>query len=433
MQGFESRKAALTLLTGVLVKKTPLDYLMDEDDGGFLEALEKRDRAFVHALVATTLRNLGSIDFAIDAAMDRPLREKAMRARNVLRLAVAQIYFLNVPDHAAVDIAVQQADVHRSSKPFKNLVNAVLRRILREGDSLKETALARGNTPPQFFRQWKNAWGKRAADKIAIAHMSEAPLDITLKSQKDAQGWATKLGGTLLPTGSIRLTDAAPVPELPGFAEGDWWVQDAAAAMPAKLFGDLKGQRALDLCAAPGGKSALLAAQGARVTAIDKSRSRLERVDENMKRLGFKIETLKKDAAKFVPDDLFPNVLLDAPCTATGTVRRHPDVVHLKTRDDITSLSAVQSSLLDAAAAMTAPGGTLVYCTCSIEPEEGEEQINAFLERHEGFALDVIAPEEVGGQEGFLSKRGEIRTLPFVWDEHGGIDGFYAARLKKNA
>lgn len=433
MQGFESRKAALTLLTGVLVKKTPLDYLMDEDEGGFLEALEKRDRAFVHALVATTLRNLGSIDFAIDAAMDRPLREKAMRARNVLRLAVAQIYFLNVPDHAAVDIAVQQADVHRSSKPFKSLVNAVLRRILREGDTLKETALARGNTPPQFFRQWKNAWGKRAADKIATAHMSEAPLDITLKSQKDAEGWAKKLGGTLLPTGSIRLTDAAPVPELPGFTEGDWWVQDAAAAMPAKLFGDLGGQRALDLCAAPGGKSAQLAAQGARVTAIDKSRSRLERVDENMNRLGLKIETLKKDAAKFAPDDLFANVLLDAPCTATGTVRRHPDVVHLKTRDDITSLSAVQSTLLDAAATMTAPGGTLVYCTCSIEPEEGEEQITAFLERHQDFTLNGIAPQEVGGQEGFLTKRGEIRTLPFVWDEHGGIDGFYAARLKKSA
>lgn len=431
MQGFESRKAALTLLTGVLGKKTPLDYLMDEDEGGLLEALERRDRAFVHALVATTLRHLGSIDFAIDAAMDRPLREKAMRARNILRLAVAQIYFLKVPDHAAVDIAVRQADVHRSSKPFKNLVNAVLRRILREGDELKDAALARGNTPPQFFRQWKNAWGKRAADKIAAAHMSEAPLDITLNSQKDAQAWAEKLGGTLLPTGSIRLTDAAPVPELPGFEDGDWWVQDAAAAMPAKLFGDLKGQRALDLCAAPGGKSAQLAAQGALVTALDKSRSRLERVDENMKRLGFHVETLKKDAVKFQPDDPFPNVLLDAPCTATGTVRRHPDVVHLKTRDDIASLSALQATLLDAAATMTAPGGTLVYCTCSIEPEEGEDQITAFLERHQDFTLDTIEAGEVGGQEGFLTKRGEIRTLPFIWDEHGGIDGFYAARLKK--
>ena len=431
MQGFESRKAALTLLTGVLVKKTPLDRLMDDDEGGFLESLEKRDRAFAHALVATTLRHLGSIDFAIDAAMDRPLREKAIRARNILRLAVAQIFYLKVPDHAAVDIAVRSAEVHRASKPFKGLINAVLRRILREGDTLKETAMARGNTPPAFFRQWKNAWGKRAADKIASAHLAEAPLDITVKDRSEAEAWASRLGGTLLPTGSIRLVDAAPVPELPGFADGAWWVQDAAAALPATLFGTIKGTRALDLCAAPGGKTAMLAALGAQVTAIDKSASRLERVRENLTRLGLKAETITADISAYTPEAPVPKVLLDAPCSATGTVRRHPDVVHLKTRDEIHSLAKLQAELLDAAADMTAPGGTLIYCTCSIEPEEGEEQITAFIERRPEFHIDPIGSDELGGEDGFLTKRGEIRTLPFVWDTRGGIDGFYAVRLRK--
>lgn len=431
MQGFESRKAALALLTGIIARKVPLDRLMDDDEGGQLAALEKRDRAFVHALVGTTLRHLGSIDFAIDSAMDRPLKEKAMRARNILRLAVAQIYWLKVPDHAAVDVAVRQAEVHRSSKPFKGLVNAVLRRILREGDTLKDAALSRGNTPPVFFRHWKTAWGKNAAEKIASAHLLEAPLDITLKDDKETEKWTQALGGTILPTGSIRLVDAAPVPELPGFDEGAWWVQDAAAALPAKLFGDLRGERALDLCAAPGGKTAMLAARGAKVTAVDKSRSRLERVAENLKRLGLEAELVKGDAARFKPDTPFPNVLLDAPCSATGTVRRHPDVVHLKTRDDIASLAKLQTTLLDAAAEMTAPGGTLVYCTCSIEPEEGEDQVSTFLERRADFSLDPILAEELGGEEGFLSSRGEIRILPFLWDTRGGIDGFYAARLKR--
>jgi 16S rRNA (cytosine967-C5)-methyltransferase len=430
MQGFESRKAALTLLTGVLQKGEPLDRLMDE--GSALEGLEPRDRAFARALTSQTLRHLGAIDWTIDKCMDRTLREKAARARNILRLAVAQLYYFKVPDHAAVDIAVRQADVHRSSKPFKNLVNAVLRRVVREREALEKEALTRGNTPPWLFRRWKEAWGKRAADKITMAHLAEAPLDISVKDQSAVDAWAEKLGGMVLPTGSIRLNDPAPVPDLPGFEDGAWWVQDAAAALPAKLFEIKPGDRALDLCAAPGGKTAMLAARGAAVTAVDKSRSRLERLNENLTRLGLNAEMLAEDAGIWKTSNKpFDHVLLDAPCSATGTVRRHPDVPHLKEVKKIEALTKIQAKLLDAAAQMTAPGGTLVYCTCSLEPEEGENQTRAFLSRHEEFTLHPITAVEIGGEDGFLSSLGEIRTLPFLWGDLGGIDGFYAARFKK--
>lgn len=429
MQGFETRKAAITLLTGVLQKHEPLDRLMDE--GSALEGLTPRDRSFVHALVGTTLRHLGSLDWTIDHCMEKRLKESAARPRNILRLAVAQILYLKVPDHAAVDIAVHQADVHRSSKPFKGLINAVLRRIIRERSELEKEALERGNTPPWAYRTWQKDWGKRAVAKIATAHLHEAPLDLSLKDRGAAKAWAEKLGAELLPTGSLRLQEAGPVPDLPGFAEGAWWIQDAAAALPAQLFDIKPGERVLDLCAAPGGKTARLAASGGDVTALDKSKARLVRLSQNMKRLDFKVKTVAADATSWTPQTAFLHVLLDAPCSATGTIRRHPDVPHLKSSTEIEALTKIQSTLLDRAADMTAPGGTLVYCTCSLERLEGELQAEAFLERHTEFTRHPIKPEEIGGEDGFINADGDLRTLPFLWSERGGLDGFFAARFKK--
>ena len=430
MQGFETRKAALALLTGVMQKKEPLERLL-ESEPLYLE-LSPQERSFTRALVSTTLRHMGSIDWTVNSVMDRPLREKAARARNVLRLAVAQLFYMNVPDHAAVDIAVRQAEVHRSSKPFKGLINAVLRRIIRERSELEERAKERGNTPPWAFRSWQADWGKRAAARIADAHLNAAPLDISLKDESEASAWAETLGATPLATGSLRLTDHGPVPELPGFGEGAWWVQDAAAAIPARLFGIKPGDRALDLCAAPGGKTARLAAMGANVTALDKSVSRLERVTENMERLGLSCQIISADLETWQPEEPFPHVLLDAPCSATGTIRRHPDVPHLKSANEIEELSRLQANLLDAAAEMTAAGGTLIYCTCSLEKKEGEHQIKAFLARNGAFTRAPITADEVGGEEAFLNDEGELRTLPFLWSDHGGIDGFFAARLRRN-
>lgn len=430
MQGFEARRAALSLMTGIMVKGEPLERLLDTDPS--LKDLSPRDRSFTRALVSTTLRHIGSIDWTVNTVMDRPLKETAARPRNILRLAVAQIFYLNVPDHAAVDIAVRQADVHRSSKPFKGLINAVLRRIIREREELEAKANEKGNTPPWLYRSWQKDWGKRAPEKMAASHLKGAPLDLSFKDAVSAKSWAGRLGGEVLPTGSVRLQDAAPVPDLEGFEAGEWWVQDAAAAIPALLFDIKPGDRALDLCAAPGGKTARLAASGAKVTALDKSISRLERLSENLARLNLSCEATAADAGSWTPKEPYPHVLLDAPCSATGTIRRHPDVPHLKSRKEIEELTKIQARLLDASADMTAPGGTLIYCTCSLEKSEGERQIEGFLERHPEFSRHPIKVEEVGGEETIINDKGELRILPFLWADRGGIDGFFAARLTKD-
>ena len=429
MQGFETRKAALSLLTGIMVKGEPLERLLDSDPN--LKGLSPRDRSFTRALVSTTLRHIGSIDWTVNTVMDRPLKDTAARPRNILRLAVAQLFYLNVPDHAAVDTAVRQAEAHRSSKPFKGLINAVLRRIIRERKELEAKANERGNTPPWLYRSWQKDWGKRAPEKMAAVHLTGAPLDLSFKDTASVKTWARRLGGKVLPTGSVRLQEAGPVPEIEGFEAGEWWVQDAAAAIPAMLFDIKPGDRALDLCAAPGGKTARLAASGAKVTALDKSISRLERLSENLARLDLTCEALAADAGSWTPSEPFPHVLLDAPCSATGTIRRHPDVPHLKSRKEIEDLTKIQTRLLDAAADMTAQGGTLIYCTCSLEKSEGERQIESFLERHPEFERSPIAIDEVGGEETIINDRGELRILPFLWSDQGGIDGFFAARLTK--
>lgn len=420
-----ARAAALRVLRAVLGQRLPLDEaLADPAFGG----MEPRERAFARLLAATVLRRLGQIDAALAACLDRPLAGPAKAIAPVLDLGAAQILFLGTPPHAAVAATVELA--HGRLAPWRGLANAVLRRLTREGAAMVAAQdAARLNTPDWLWHSWCAAYGEATARAIAEAGMGEPPLDITVKG--DPAAWAERLGATLLPTGSLRRAPA-PVAELPGYGEGAWWVQDAAAAIPATLLGDVSGRAVIDLCAAPGGKTAQLAARGARVTALDRSAPRLARLRENLARLGLAAECVAADAAAWRPPEPADAVLLDAPCSATGTLRRRPDVARLKGPEDVARLAAMQDRLLAAALAMLKPGGTLVYCTCSLEPEEGPQRIAALLAGGAPAELVPIAAAEVGGLAEIVSPDGTLRTLPSHLAGRGGLDGFYVARLRRH-
>lgn len=421
------RSVALDLLDSVLRLKRPLDDALQ--DHPELPAMESRDRAFTRLLVATIFRRLGQIDDLIDRCLERPLPAKAKDVRDLLRLGTCQLLFLDTPAHAAVSTAVDLAR-ERGHGPHKALINAVLRRLSREGTGMAQAQdTARMNTPDWLWDSWVGAYGEPLSRRIAEAHLSEAPLDITVKS--DLSSWAKALDAQVLPTGTLRRSAGGLVNELPGFDAGAWWVQDAAAALPVKLFGDVEGSHVIDLCAAPGGKTAQLVAAGARVTAVDRSEKRLLRVRENLDRLGLEADLVAADAVTWRPEVQADAVLLDTPCSATGTIRRHPDVARLKTADDVIKLAKVQDRLLSAAVEMVRPGGVVVYCSCSLQPEEGPERIEAAL----GSGLPVerapIQPAEWGGMEELVSTEGDLRTLPSHFAPMGGMDGFFAARLKR--
>ncbi len=421
------RDTALDLLDAVLSAKTPLNAAMEGHAG--LKKLQPSERAFAGRLAATTLRRLSQIDNLINHCLERKLPHKARPVRQIMRLGVAQLLFLNIPAHAAVDTTVRLC-VERGHGPHKALVNAVLRRLGREGEALlakQDSGLL--NTPGWLWDAWGEAYGNEARRLIAEAHLMEPPLDITPK--EDAAKWAELLGGEALPGGSVRLRPKGPVSELAGFSDGEWWVQDAAAALPARLLGPTAGKNIIDLCAAPGGKTAQLAAAGATVTAVDRSPARLQRLQANMDRLGLKPKIVTADANVWRPERPADGVLLDAPCSATGTIRRHPDVARLKRPQDPAAMAEVQAALLAAAAEMVRPGGTLVYCTCSLQPVEGEERIEGFLKSGAPFTRQPIRADEVGGLEEVLTAAGDLRSLPCHLADRGGMDGFYAARLKR--
>lgn len=424
-----SRAVALDLLQAVLRKKQPLDETMARHEG--LAKLEKRDRAFAHALVALTLRRLGQIDDAIKACLDKAQELKAP-VHDILRLGAAQILFLGTPAHAAVDTAVELATAGGNpTVPFKGLINAILRRLTREGAAIvKKQDDARLNTPDWLWQSWRKAYGEDKARAIALANLGEALIDLSVKSSPDY--WAEKLGARKLRTGSLRLDGTTPVHEIEGFKEGAWWVQDAAAALPVLAMGEVKGKRVMDLCAAPGGKAMQLAAQGARVSAVDRSAKRLERMRENLERLNLPIAIFCADALTCKLAEKAEIVLLDAPCTATGTIRRHPDVLRLKTPEDLARMAALQEKLLDhAVAELLEPGGMLVYAVCSLQPEEAEIQIEKFLARTPGARRAPIRAEEIGGAAELITSAGDIRCLPSHWADIGGMDGFYVARMVK--
>lgn len=432
--GLAVRRLAADILDGVLRRRRPLDELLD--GGTALAALDERDRALVRALVGTVLRRLGTLRHLLGRLLARPLPAQAGRAQTALLLGAAQILFLEVPDHAAVDLSVRLVQADRATGHLTGLVNAVLRRLAREAPqhlaALDPVGL---DTPAWLMARWVKTYGAATARAIAAANAREGALDLTVKH--DPPGWAGRLDGRVLGSGTVRLAAGhGAVPALPGFAEGAWWVQDAAAALPARLFGALKGLHVADLCAAPGGKTAQLAAAGARVTAVDRAPARLARLRDNLARLSLDAELVCADLASWQTDRTFDAVLLDAPCTATGTIRRHPDVAWLKSAADIATLAALQRRLIERALALTKTGGTFIYSTCSLEPEENEHQVAAVLANEPALRRRPIGAGEVGGYDEFISKDGDLRTLPCHLPDpdwrFAGIDGFYAARLDRH-
>lgn len=430
-----ARRVALLLLQNIFVKRHTLDQVIDESRE--FSALSSRDRAFVRMLVTTVIRRLGQIDDLIRRALskpDQPINPPVLHF--ILRLGVAQLIFMNIPDHAAVNTSVLLAEVEGHSR-MKGFINAILRRIAGEGKEwTTRQDVARLNTPEWLLKIWIQDYGLRTALDIAVANLSEAPLDITLKEADQLHHWGDVLGGMELPTGGVRLGSARAIQELPGFTDGMWWVQDAAASLPAKLFGTaLQGQVVADLCAAPGGKTAQLASMNAEVIAVDRSAKRIQRLQENIKRLrlGYSVRTEVADAAVWKTRDPLKCILLDAPCSATGTIRRNPDVLWMKSETDISSLVELQARLLDNALNLLEPGGILVYCTCSLQKNECEHQIESVLARRADVDRVPIQASEVGGIAEFITPRGDVRILPHFMADMGGIDGFFISRLTRSA
>ena len=436
MPGLAARRAAARLLAAVVDARTSLDGLTDSEHGNpqFM-ALEPRDRSLVRAILAAALRHRLSIGALIDSRLDRPLPAKAGTLLHILHVAAAQILFLDIPDSAAVNLAVAHAGSDPRTRRFAGLVNAVLRAMAaRKERALPKVLAATRDTPDWFAKRLLAAYGPETADAIMAAHRIEAPLDLTVRT--DPGGWAQRLGGRLMPNGTVRLVQpGTPVPELAGYAEGAWWVQDAAASLPARLLGAVDGSDVADLCAAPGGKTAQLANAGARVTAVDGSANRLRRLAVNLERLGLSAEIVRADLATWRPARLFDAVLLDAPCSATGTLRRHPDIAWTKTPEDIARLAAAQRRLLDAASALVRPGGRLVFSNCSLDPEEGEQLVACFLGERHDFNREPVGPAEFDGLEGLVNAHGDLRTTPADWPAEdprwSGMDGFFATRLRR--
>lgn len=429
--GLAARRVAVEIVEGVLRRGRPLDDQLESHPG--LAALADRDRALARRLIATVLRRLGTLRHLLSLFLQQGPPANAPRVETALLIGAAQILWLDVPDHAAVDLAVRIAQADRRAGHYSGLVNAVLRRIAKDGPArLAEIDSADFDTPPWLMQRWLRAYGADTARAIARANGQEPALDLSVKSEPES--WAARLRGRVQPTGTVRTVAHGRISLLPGFAEGAWWVQDAAAALPARLFGDVNSKRVADLCAAPGGKTAQLAHAGAKVTAVDRSDARLNRLRDNLARLQLQAETIAADATEWTAEP-FDAVLLDAPCSSTGTIRRHPDVPWLKHEADIATMVSLQQRLLDHAATLVKPGGTLVYCVCSLEPEEAVDRVTAFLQRESHFRRRPISADEIDGLAGLLTPAGDLRTLPCHLPDAdprlSGLDGFYAARLER--
>jgi 16S rRNA (cytosine967-C5)-methyltransferase len=417
-----ARKAALDVVQGALSRRGGLEEALEQASFG---GLDERDRAFARMLAMTVLRRMGAIDARLDARLGKAPPDAV---RMLLRLGVAQALYLETPDFAAVDTTVRLADERRATRPFKGLVNGVLRGLLRDavGEDDPETL-----APAWLFARWRAAYGEDEARAICAMIAQEPATDLTPRDPSDADALAVDLEADALDGGSLRTPLRGDVAAWPGYAEGRWWVQDAAAAIPARLAGARAGEAVLDLCAAPGGKTLQLAATGARVTALDRSAARLERLTGSLQRTGLEAEIVTANAAAWRDPRRFDAVLLDAPCSATGTFRRHPDVLWGSRPGEIASLAGAQGRLLDAAADRVAAGGRLIYCVCSLEPEEGEAQARAFLARHRSFSVSPIAAGEGGAPPASRTPSGMLRILPTHLA--GGMDGFFIARFVRAA
>jgi len=420
-KGLAARRAALAILSGVLQKRRPLDAGLDQ-----LAGLETRDAGFARALVSESLRHMGALDAVLRKFVAKPLApHKAGAASEILLLGTCELLILKVAPHAAVDAANELAAKDPKAVHFKPLINAVLRKVAREGEAvLSGLDRERLSTPDWLWTRWAAQYDAGTARLIARAHQHAAPVDIILKSPDAATPPSEALFGNVR-----RLNDPGRIEDLSGFAQGDWWVQDAAATLPALLLGDVSGKTVIDLCAAPGGKTMQLAARGAQVIAVEIDAVRASRIRENLDRTGLSAEIVQADARDY--QGRAPFVLIDAPCTATGTIRRHPDLPWIKGAADITVSAAAAYEILESGAGMVEPGGVLVFAVCSLEREEGEEQIAAFLSAHSEFVRAPVTADEVFGHGEWITPDGDLRTLPCHLSDKGGMDGFYAARLKR--
>lgn len=435
--GRNTRLVAARAIEAVIIQQTALTDALSAMP--VYRELSGRDRAFARLIAATTLRRLGQINAALDPFIKK---EPTPFVRAVLQTGAAQLLYLDTQPHAAVgeSVAIVKRSRNQSDANAAGMINAILRRVDEKGAALAGEVPAEGNLPQWLQESWRKSYGQEALAKMAQSCLELPPLDLTVKS--DPQGWAQKLGGTALPSGTVRKAGIGDITALPGFSDGAWWVQDVSASLPVRLLGDLTGKTALDMCAAPGGKTLQLAAAGAKVTALDRSAERLKRVHQNLDRTGLSAKVIAVDAAKWrgIRDHDFDVVLLDAPCSATGTLRRRPDVAWTKSQKDVDSLIRVQNTLLRAAARNVKPGGELIYCTCSLETAEGEERISAFLADMPEFSLNsFLMPKGLDLSDG-LTPEGYIRLLPHhspkapdeAEGDGGGRDGFFIARLKRD-
>nr|CBI81460.1 SUN-family protein [Bartonella sp. 1-1C] len=438
--GLAVRQVCVRLLGAVLDKRTSLAGLTDNEYGHpqYLK-LSYRDRLLCRAILGAALRHRSQITVALSRFLVRPLPAQAFSLHHLLHISITQILYLDIPDHAAIDLAVRVAKIDPRMRRFSGLVNAILRNFAREAPILRMQTPTIKAIPMWFGQLLVSTYGAEKADQILAIQSITPPLDLTVKS--DSAGWAKRLGGIVLPNGSVRLISSAySIADLPGYAEGAWWVQDVAAALPARLLGNVYGKKVADLCASPGGKTAQLALQGADVMALDISANRLKRLRENMDRLNFSVHYWLGDLREFHPDQLFDAVLLDTPCSSTGTIRRHPDILWTKTMDDVTKLAEVQYGLLLAAIALVKKNGRVVFSNCSLAREEGEDLVKKILATRDDIVLEPILAEEMGAMAHLISMEGFLRTIPsdccyenFNAEEKLflGMDGFFAARFRK--
>lgn len=424
----EVRSLAVHLFRICRERRITVEDAIDGDPHTAL--LAGRDKALLASILLTGFRHKGEIEAVLNGVLERPLPRKSGPVMDILVLGVAQLLFLRMPAHAVIDLSVRAAKEDRNALHFSGLVNAVLRKVAATGISFLENAdVAKLNAPVWLWERWKKSYGNETARLIALAHRTRPALDISVKSEPEH--WQMALGAALLPNGQLRLpADHGPVQELPGFGNGSWWIQDAAATIAVDLLGEINGQKVLDLCAAPGGKTLQMAAKGARVTAVDVSEKRLALLHANLARTGLEASIHAGDMLSDGLEGEWDAVLLDAPCSATGTIRRHPELPYLRQESQLTELAGLQRRMLRKAVSLVRPGGVLVYCTCSLEPEEGEDQLRWLQGGNSGFR--VIHPALAWLPPGAVSAEGWVRTLPFMrLGDCQGIDGFFAVALRR--
>ena len=424
--GAYTRKKAIEILVKILENNKPLDNAFEESTkkSSHFSKLINEDKSFCRLLISTTLRNLISIDYLLTKFLSKPLNKTPLKVLMILRINVAQSFFLKTPDHAVVNTAVELC-----GKKWKGLVNGVSREILRNKDKAKKYLNESDKVPNWLLRRWKRDWGKNY-DEIVTGHLNlNPPIDLYVKNNTNY--WARKLNGKKLGNNSIRLFTPGLISNLEGYEQGEWWIQDYSSQIPVSLLEIQNNDDVLDLCAAPGGKTAQLISLGAKVTSIDNNKKRLFRLEQNLKRLDYKAIVKNKDIRNFSTQKTWSKIILDAPCSSTGTLRKNPEIMHQKKESDIVSLSKLQSDLLDAAWDLLKEGGTLLYCTCSLEKEEGEHQIENFIKRKKNSLLDKINNNEINKKLNVSNQNKWLRIFPNSLNYEGGNDGFFIARIKK--